>query len=102
MRTNRYGGSGRKDANQDEIVKGLRAIGATVTIMDKPLDLLVGYRARNFLIECKQPGKAIKGLTPFQKEFLASWKGQVRVVETVDEAIKLVTESYGSMQQPIR
>ena len=94
MRTNRYGGSGRKDANQDGIVKALRKIGATVTIMDKPVDLLVGYRTRNFLIECKQPGKAVKGLTPFQKEFIKTWKGQIRVVETVDEAIELVTRAY--------
>lgn len=94
MRTNRYGGSGRKDANQDAIVKALRQIGATVTILDKPVDLLVGYRARNFLIECKQPGKAVKGLTPFQKEFIATWPGQVRVVETVDEALELVTKAY--------
>jgi hypothetical protein len=40
----------------------------------------------------------VKGLTPFQKEFIKTWKGQIRVVETVDGAIKLVTESYGRAQ----
>jgi len=84
----------RVDNNQREIVEALRKIGATVYVIGLPVDLLVGYRARNFAIECKKAGRAAKGLTPGQKDFMRTWKGQVRVVETPEEAIKVVTESY--------
>lgn len=80
------------DLNQAEIVDALRAIGCSVYIVGLPVDLLVGYRARNFLIEVKRPGE--KPRTKKQKEFLAGWKGQVRVVETPEEAIDLVTGAY--------
>jgi hypothetical protein len=82
----------RRDANEKEIVAALEKIGCTVYQLDTPVDILVGYRAKNYLIEIKtKKGKT----TEAQREFFASWKGQVRIVRTVDEAIKLVTESYG-------
>jgi len=81
----------RADNNQDEIVAALEKIGCTVYKIGRPVDLLVGYRAHNLLLECK--GK--RGtLTKFQKEFFPSWRGQIRIVRSVDEAIQLVTKSY--------
>ena len=81
----------RKDTNQDEIVKALRKKGATVYVIGRPVDLVCGYKCRNFLIDVKSAnGKK----TPFQKTFFEEWRGQVRIVRSVKEAIDLVTESY--------
>lgn len=85
----------RKDLNQDEIVSALRKIGCTVYIIGRPVDLVVGYRARNYLIDVKRKGQSDKGKTDFQREFFNTWRGQVRTVETVDDAIEVVTKSYG-------
>ena len=85
------------DENQKEIVAALRAIGSSVIVIGTPVDLLVGYRARNFLVEVKNPnsgyGKHDTG-TPAQRKFFETWKGQARKVYTVDEAINLVTRAY--------
>ncbi len=84
------------DANQLEIVKALEAIGCTVCEIGWPVDLLVGYRRRNLLLEIKDPEQepARRALTPDQVDFFYEWHGQVLKVETVDEAIKLVTGAY--------
>lgn len=80
----------RTDANQQEIVDALKAIGCSVYLLGKPVDLLVGYRSMNFLLEIKNK-KGKNKLTDFQKEWIPSWRGQVRIVHTVDEAIELVS-----------
>ena len=80
------------DLNQSEIVDALRKIGCVVIIIGKPVDLLVGYRAHNFLVEIKRPGE--KPRTKDQIDFLKTWKGQVRICETAEEAIRLVTRAY--------
>ena len=82
----------RTDANQQEIVDALKKIGCSVEIIGLPVDLLVGYRAKTYLIEVKRPGH--KPRTKKQKDFLKNWRGQVRVCETAEEAIKLVTNAY--------
>ena len=84
------------DANQGEIVTALRGIGATV----QPLhgvgsgcpDLLAGYRGRNLLIEVKDGSKppSARKLTPDQTEWHAGWKGQVCVVDSIDDALRVV------------
>lgn len=88
----RYGK--RVDANQLEIVKALEKIGCVVLEIGWPVDLLVGYRRHNFLIEIKDPDKveSERELTDAQVEFFAKWRGQVVKVETVHEALALVTE----------
>ena len=82
----------RTDANQNEIVNALEKIGCTVYKIGRPVDLVVGRNALNWLMDVKSE----KGtLTPFQKRFFKEWKGQVRIVRSPEEAIKVVTESYG-------
>lgn len=83
----------RKDANQAEIVKALERIGCTVEKIGRPVDLLVGYQARNLLLDVKNPATG-HGKTPAQRKFFERWRGQVRIVHSVDEALELVTESY--------
>jgi len=85
------GHNAKRDANEPEIVDALRAIGCSVEYLSKPLDLLVGYRGVTFLIEVKGE----KGtLTKDQKEFLPTWRGQLAVVRTSDQAIGVVTGKY--------
>lgn len=80
------------DLNQQEIVDALRKIGCQVVAIGTPVDLLCGFRAKNFLLEVKRPGE--KPRTAAQKQFLKNWPGQVRVVTTPEEAIELVTQAY--------
>ena len=42
MSLNRY--ATKRDLNERPIVDALRAVGATVVQLDKPVDLLVGFR----------------------------------------------------------
>jgi hypothetical protein len=78
------------DANQQAIIATLEGIGATVAVIGQPVDLLVGFRGRNWLIECKNP-KGRNRLTPSQTLFMVTWRGQKAVVRTADEALDVVT-----------
>jgi hypothetical protein len=69
----------RRDANEADLVAELRAHGFSVYMMDQPLDLLVGYAGRTYLVEIKtEKGK----LTDPQLEFLAHWRGDATVLRT--------------------
>lgn len=83
----------KRDANEREIIDALKKIGCSVVQVSQEglPDLSVGFRARNFWLECKSKGGK---LTPAQEKFFASWRGQVRQVTSVDEALELVTEAY--------
>jgi len=92
----RFGHSGRVDRNQPMIVKGLRQIGASVqslaTMGGGCPDLLVGYQGENYLMEIKDPDapKNKRDLTPDQVKWHAEWKGIINVVETLDEAFRVI------------
>ena len=92
MSLNRHAKS--RDINEPEIVAALRAVGATVFQLDKPVDLLVGYKGHTLLMEVKQPGlKKRSGnfthdLTPDQSKFFAEWRGGELVsVRSVEQAL---------------
>lgn len=82
----------RADHNQAEIIKALKRIGCDVRQIGRPVDLLVGYRQSNFLLEIKNPDGSYKG-TKAQKDFLESWRGQVDIVHTAEQAIRIVTKT---------
>ncbi len=88
-----YRRAARVDANQAEIVSALEAIGATVYVIGLPLDLLVGYRGKNFLLEVKDgkkpPSQRLK--TTLQDKFFSTWRGQAYLVESVNEAIHVLS-----------
>ncbi|MDE2100287.1 MAG: hypothetical protein KGL39_23755 [Patescibacteria group bacterium] len=72
----------RVDANQDQIISALKAAGATVKVIGKPLDLLVGCgtsKQRLMLVECKVPGGKH---TAAQVRFMKEWEGYP--ISTVD------------------
>lgn len=87
----------RVDANQGEIVKALRKIGASV----QPLhmvgegcpDALVGYRGKNYVMEIKDGTRkpSEQRLTPDESNWHVGWMGQVHVVKSIDDALRVVT-----------
>jgi len=77
----------RTDAVQGPIVRALEAIGAKVYYIKLPLDLLVGWRNRNVLLECK--GWKAR-LTKDQEEFFATWPGEKHLVHSPEEALTAI------------
>ena len=84
------------DRNQGEIVRYLQQIGCSVVSLaaaGKGIpDLLVGRRCVNVLIEVKDPTqpKHNRKLTPAQVAFHRSWRGQIAVAYTPQEAEAIV------------
>jgi Holliday junction resolvase len=97
---------GRIDQNQKEIVDGLRKAGASVALLSNAgggiPDLLVGYDNKNFLIEVKSTvtNYGRNGLNKMQEEWHAKWKGHVSVVNTLEEAMKIVFPSSLIIKHP--
>lgn len=86
----------RIDANQPEIVARLREVGASVTPTHEigrgfP-DLAVGFRGTTYLIEVKDGSKppSKRRLTPDEQEWHETWRGQVAIIETVEDALRLL------------
>src|SRR3990167_7103533 len=81
----------RVDRNQAQITAALRKIGASVqpihTVGMGVPDLLIGFRSKNYLMECKA-GK--EKLTQMEADWMAGWKGQCCVVRSPEEAILTV------------
>lgn len=82
---------GKTDANQRLIVDGLRRAGASVYITSDVgrdfVDLVAGFRGRNYLIEVKtETGK----LTPGQRLFHDTWNGHIAIVRNLDEALRII------------
>lgn len=66
----------KRDNSEREIVTVLVQCGFSVHRMDQPCDLLVGFRGRNFLVECKSGTKGYaKDLNDNQKQFNDAWRG---------------------------
>jgi Holliday junction resolvase len=89
------------DANQNEIVEALRAVGCTVQSLafaGKGVpDLLVGTDEGNLLLEVKDGSLApsARRLTPDQVQWHANWRGRVHVVTSIAEALAVVGVSIG-------
>lgn len=81
------------DANQKEIVKGLRDRGLSVqslaSIGRGCPDILVGYRGANFLLELKNDklSKSQTELNEDQVKWHASWVGQKATVKNLGQAL---------------
>jgi len=86
----------RVDANQQEIIRVLRDCGVTVqplhTVGKGTPDLLCGYRGRNILLEVKDGDRPTshRRLTRDQQQWHATWRGQVAVVETPEQALRVM------------
>jgi hypothetical protein len=91
----------RVDANQKAIAEALRAAG--VSVIDLPNgdgipDLLCGFRGLNILLEVKNPttrygqgrNDNAAGTTARQEQWRDTWRGQVAVVWSVEEAFEVL------------
>lgn len=84
------------DANQPEIVAALRKAGWSVLSlapMGKGVpDLAASKNRRTVLLECKDGAKppSARKLTPDEQAFFASWQGECYVVESVDQAMRVL------------
>lgn len=74
----------KRDANEADVFAELRAHGLSVYPLDTPLDALVGYGWRTYLVEIKSGPKA--HLTPAQVKFIAEWRGQHIILRSVADA----------------
>lgn len=90
------------DANQRKIVERLRKLGFSVRSLasvGKGMgDILVGGisngKKSNWLFEIKDPDqkKSNRKLTPDEQLFFDKWRGQVDIVETIEDVLKIVQQ----------
>tara|TARA_R110000772_G_scaffold45492_1_gene104215 strand:- start:4550 stop:4828 length:279 start_codon:yes stop_codon:yes gene_type:complete len=73
----------KRDGNEAGIFTMLRSHGLIVCPMDTPCDAVVGYGGHSYLVEVKMPKAPF---TKAQKEFLKTWIGNYKRLETVEEA----------------
>lgn len=94
--------SNKADANQSEIVQGIRDAGYSVCVTsmvgDGFTDIVCGGLGRNILIEIKNPDMPPnkRKLTPEQVRFHKEWQGPIGVAETLEEALLMIEcANYG-------
>lgn len=86
----------RVDANQVEVVKALRQIGATVTpihaVGKGVSDLLVSFRQKWLVLEVKDGTKppSKRELTPDEKKWIGEQKAPVFIVLSAFEAVSIL------------
>jgi hypothetical protein len=87
----------RADANQPQLIRSIRklpgvSVFLTHTVGKGFVDAVIGFRGVNYLVEIKDPGKSKsrKKLTPDEETFHRNWTGQVAVVETLEDVLKLL------------
>jgi hypothetical protein len=95
LRTNPMRRAARRDANEGDIIKAMRAEGAYVKVINDEglFDLLVSYRGETLLIECKDGAKppSARRLTDAEQKFHDEWPGSdLYIVNSVEEAIALL------------
>lgn len=86
------------DANQQEIIAAVRKLGVTVAITSQIgkgfSDTVWGVEGINLLVEIKDGKKtpSKRKLTPSEEEFHNNWRGQIEIVSSIEEAVKLVNK----------
>lgn len=97
MSLNRY--AKKRDAAEPEVFATLRQCGFSVEPLDKPVDAIVGYRRRCWLVEVKSGHKGYaKSLNPNQQSFAERWRGPEIVIlrsaqDAMDWAVQVSKEA---------
>lgn len=97
MTLNRY--AKKRDAAEKEVFDALRHCGLSVEPLDRPVDALVGYRGRCWLVEVKSSDKGYgKSLNANQQKFADKWRGPDVVIlrsaqDAIDWAVQVSVES---------
>lgn len=82
----------RKDTTHSAIVAALRAIGATVLILDR-FDLLIHFRGRLFMIDCKTAVNKSGGFRKKPSQVQLERDGwPLKYATSAQEAVALVLE----------
>src|SRR4030067_1280048 len=85
------------DRNQPAIVEELRGAGASVqllhTVGQGCPDILIGWRGVNLLVEIKSD---VGKLTDDARRSFGEWRGQVTIVRTVEDARRLLEDTWGN------
>lgn len=85
----------RIDMNQPEIVSTFRYLGFSVAITSMMgngfPDIVIAKFGRTWLVEIKDGNKppSARELTEDEKDFHAEWKGEIFIVESMDQAVAL-------------
>jgi hypothetical protein len=83
----------RRDANEKEIVKALRAAGAYVHV-GGPFDILVGYKGTWWIVEIKDGAKrpSQRKLTKDEMVFITEVKNRapIHLIESVEQALEMI------------
>jgi len=94
MRRGYYRRNAKVDANQKEIVHAVSALdGVTVEVIGKPLDLVIGYEGRTYIVEIKNPDGKDK-LEPDQETFFKTWTGHAAVARTAADCLRIIGFRY--------
>lgn len=88
----------RRDSNHADIVRDLRrvlgayAVADTASMGDGFPDIVVGDARRNWLFEIKDGAKAPskRKLTPDETEFHDTWPGQIDIIQSADDALRIM------------
>lgn len=85
------------DDNQNKVVSALRRIPNVSVRITSMLgkgfvDIVVGYKGQNYLIEIKDGDKSPsrRKLTPDEEEFHSNWKGSIHVANSVDDILDII------------
>lgn len=88
----------RIDANQNEIVNAARGVGCSVWITSAmgagAPDLVIGCPRtfQNFMVEVKDGSlsPSRRALTPDEAKFHRDWRGQICIIESVEQLYRLL------------
>lgn len=87
----------RTDRNHAEIINALRKIPNLSVFSTHEVgkgfpDIVVGYKGVNYLIEIKDGNKppSARKLTPDEVKFHSNWRGQIKIVNNLDEVLNLL------------
>jgi len=87
----------RTDRNHSEIINAIRKIPNISVFSTHEVgkgfpDIVVGYKGINYLIEIKDGNKppSARKLTPDEVKFHSNWRGQIKIVNNLDEVLNLL------------
>jgi hypothetical protein len=86
----------RRDTNEPAVIDALKSISGLTIIMTDAVDLIIGYKGRNYLIELKaessiskKTGKVLESrIQESQKTLRKEWRGQYLITASLDEILK--------------
>ena len=87
----------RTDRNHAEIINALRKIPNLSVFSTHEVgkgfpDIVIGYKGVNYLIEIKDGNKppSARKLTDAELQFHSNWRGQIKIVNNLNEVLNLL------------